>query len=740
MNSGKFYIDYIDSIQQVALVEAGSSLIKDLKKINGDPDKLYGVLSNNIIDTTLKFINSYTGVLDNKIKDIELKIKLISALDFEIDRKKKVIDIIISDINKSFKESIDLRYIQSLIKYNTITINEPTKLFSNIIPFSLDENPFFIDMKSNLNQAIKYISSNRYTANGLDKLVDELVNIKTKYEDYILKQYGYSIEDIQNKKINIDFDRTKETYTGNLEIKKISAKPEMKYMYSIFNQEKSSYDSSKKLESDYMKLEEVLENIKVSKKEKDDFNKLNSYIVAIKDLYKIIVYTRSSIIDIIKKVIIKSVKLKLNAVNDYMSFLNYIKNDNYSNNKLSVSNKDYSIGFSSGIFKESSIIDQEDFYKIHGVPIDLDNIYDIYYDTCDNDEDRQELFSNIKKYAQKKNNEIDDEKSVIDVIKDKIIEGSFFNEDYETILQEAIVNKEDDNRARDTLKDFNDKMNELSKNLSKSMSVLFGKAKNIKNRNLITKFFIKKNLDIDSTVKNGPNIVSWIDRMTYPVPFNLNNGESIIQTINDGNAIIVENLAKNLNNFNINNLDNKESYNDLFRTWFLVCNTDKLRYMNLYREDLRYADITNETKLAMFNYITATSASIYRSLIRDMKYATNIANINMFRKVVDKIEQDRLNDHSMTAEMVNDNVEGEQNFKQKTYNINTYATKYSNLIYSYFKIKINAYYKLSKSILNMVNEYVKKSSPSFDIISQSDIADNIIDNQNNKIENNLDIT
>ena len=63
--------------------------------------------------------------------------------------------------------------------------------------------------------------------------------------------------------------------------------------------------------------------------------------------------------------------------------------------------------------------------------------------------------------------------------------------------------------------------------------------------------FVKKVLDTNNTVKAGPNIITWIDRMTAPAPFNLNNGESIIKTINDGNALIVEKLANNFNNFNI---------------------------------------------------------------------------------------------------------------------------------------------------------------------------------------------
>ena len=79
--------------------------------------------------------------------------------------------------------------------------------------------------------------------------------------------------------------------------------------------------------------------------------------------------------------------------------------------------------------------------------------------------------------------------------------------------------------------------------------------------------------------------------------------------------------------------------------------------------------------------------------------------------------------------MVN-NPEGENTYKQKVYNINTYASKYSNLIYSYFKIKISAYYKLSKTILDMINTYVKHSSPSFDIMSQADISDRVMGENN----------
>lgn len=737
----KFYERYIDSLKEVALTEADKGLMGELKKVNGDPNKLYEVISGTVIDTALKLIEDLTKVLNNKEEEMKLKVKIASGIDFEVDRKKKVVDILIGEINKEYKDSIDLRYIQSLINYNRVTICEPTEILSSIIPYSLSENPFFIDMKSNLDQATKYIAGKKYNTSELDKLVDDLVNIKTKYETYITKAYGSSVEDIQSGKLSINFDRTKKTYTGSLQIKSISTKPELKYMYAILDQENSSYQASKDTVIQYTKLSDVLEQLKVTKKDQKSLAKLTAYITTLKDVYKTIVFTRSSILDIMKKIILKSMKLKLSALNDYTSYLSYIRDDKNDNRKLSVSNKDYSIGFSSGIIKEASIIDQEDFNKLHGVPIDLDSIYDIYYDMYDNDEDREEVFAKIRDYAKKKAEEVEAEKGVVDLIKDKIIEGTFFDKDYDTLLQEAIIDKAADDKAKETLKEFNDKMNELSKKLSESMSVLFGKAKSVTNRNMITRFFVKKNLDTNNTMKDGPNILTWIDRMTAPVPFNLNNGESIIKTINDGNAIIVERLANNLNNFDINRLDNKESYNDLFKTWFLLCNADKLRAMNLYREGVRYSDMTNETKIAMYNYIISTSTSIYRSLQRDMKYATNIANINMFRKVVDKIDQERVNDHSMTADMVN-NPEGENSYKQKTYNINTYATKYSNLIYNYFKIKVNAYYKLSKTILDMVNTYVKYSSPSFDIISQADISDKVMENNNtgNELETNTPVT
>lgn len=737
----KFYERYIDSLKEVALTEADKGLMGELKKVNGDPNKLYEVISGTVIDTALKLIEDLTKVLNNKEEEMKLKVKVASGIDFEVDRKKKVVDVLIGDINKEYKDSIDLRYIQSLINYNRVTLCEATEILSSIIPYSLAENPFFIDMKSNLDQATKYIAGKKYNTSGLDKLVDDLVNIKTKYEAYISKAYGSSVEDIQSGKLSINFDRTKKTYTGSLQIKSISTKPELKYMYAILDQENSSYEASKATVIQYTKLSDVLEQLKVTKKDQKSLAKLTAYITTLKDVYKTIVFTRSSILDIMKKTILKSMKLKLNALNDYTSYLSYIRDDKNDNRKLSVSNKDYSIGFSSGIIKEASIIDQEDFNKLHGVPIDLDSIYDIYYDMYDNDEDREEVFAKIRDYAKKKAEEVEAEKGVVDLIKDKIIEGTFFDKDYYTLLQEAIVDKAADDKAKETLKEFNNKMNELSKKLSESMSVLFGKAKSVTNRSMITRFFVKKNLDTNNTMKDGPNILTWIDRMTAPVPFNLNNGESIIKTINDGNAIIVERLANNLNNFDINRLDNKESYNDLFKTWFLLCNADKLRAMNLYREGVRYSDMTNETKIAMYNYIISTSTSIYRSLQRDMKYATNIANMNMFRKVVDKIDQERVNDHSMTADMVN-NPEGENSYKQKTYNINTYATKYSNLIYNYFKIKVNAYYKLSKTILDMVNTYVKYSSPSFDIISQADISDKVMENNNtgNELETNAPVT
>ncbi len=738
----KFYERYIDSLKEVALTEADKGLMGELKKVNGDPNKLYEVISGTVIDTALKLIEDLTKVLNNKEEEMKLKVKVASGIDFEVDRKKKVVDILIGEINKEYKDSIDLRYIQSLINYNRVTLCEPTEILSSIYPTSLAENPFFIDMKSNLDKATKYIAGKKYNTSGLDKLVDDLVNIKTKYEAYISKAYGSSVEDIQSGKLSINFDRTKKTYTGSLQIKSISTKPELKYMYAILDQENSSYEASKATVIQYTKLSDVLEQLKVTKKDQKSLAKLTAYITTLKDVYKTIVFTRSSILDIIKKTILKSMKLKLSALNDYTSYLSYIRDDKNDNRKLSVSNKDYSIGFSSGIIKEASIIDQEDFNKLHGIPIDLDSIYDIYYDMYDNDEDREEVFAKIRDYAKKKAEEVEAEKGVVDLIKDKIIEGTFFDKDYDTLLQEAIVDKAADDKAKETLKEFNDKMNELSKKLSESMSVLFGKAKSVTNRNMITRFFVKKNLDTNNTMKDGPNILTWIDRMTAPVPFNLNNGESIIKTINDGNAIIVERLANNLNNFDINRLDNKESYNDLFKTWFLLCNADKLRAMNLYREGVRYSDMTNETKIAMYNYIISTSTSIYRSLQRDMKYATNIANMNMFRKVVDKIDQERVNDHSMTADMVN-NPEGENSYKQKTYNINTYATKYSNLIYNYFKIKVNAYYKLSKTILDMVNTYVKYSSPSFDIISQANISDKVMENNNNtgnELETNITVT
>lgn len=738
----KFYERYIDSLKEVALTEADKGLMGELKKVNGDPNKLYEVISGTVIDTALKLIEDLTKVLNNKEEEMKLKVKVASGIDFEVDRKKKVVDILIGEINKQYKDSIDLRYIQSLINYNRVTLCEPTEILSSIIPYSLAENPFFIDMKSNLDQATKYIAGKKYNTSGLDKLVDDLVNIKTKYEAYISKAYGSSVEDIQSGKLSINFDKTKKTYTGSLQIKSISAKPELKYMYAILDQENSSYEASKATVIQYTKLSDVLDQLKVTKKDQKSLAKLTAYITTLKDVYKTIVFTRSSILDIMKKTILKSMKLKLSAINDYTSYLSYIRDDKNDNRKLSVSNKDYSIGFSSGIIKEASIIDQEDFNKLHGVPIDLDSIYDIYYDMYDNDEDREEVFAKIRDYAKKKAEEVEAEKGVVDLIKDKIIEGTFFDKDYDTLLQEAIVDKAADDKAKETLKEFNDKMNELSKKLSESMSVLFGKAKNVTNRSMITRFFVKKNLDTNNTMKDGPNILTWIDRMTAPVPFNLNNGESIIKTINDGNAIIVERLANNLNNFDINRLDNKESYNDLFKTWFLLCNADKLRAMNLYREGVRYSDMTNETKIAMYNYIISTSTSIYRSLQRDMKYATNIANMNMFRKVVDKIDQERVNDHSMTADTVN-NPEGENSYKQKTYNINTYATKYSNLIYNYFKIKVNAYYKLSKTILDMINTYVKYSSPSFDIISQADISDKVMENNNNtgnELETNIPVT
>ena len=738
----KFYERYIDSLKEVALTEADKGLTGELKKVNGDPNKLYEVISGTVIDTALKLIEDLTKVLNNKEEEMKLKVKVASGIDFEVDRKKKVVDVLIGEINKEYKDSIDLRYIQSLINYNRVTLCESTEILSSIIPYSLAENPFFIDMKSNLDKATKYIAGKKYNTSGIDKLVDDLVNIKTKYETYISKAYGSSVEDIQSGKLSINFDRTKKTYTGSLQIKSISTKPELKYMYAILDQENSSYQASKDTVIQYTKLSDVLEQLKVTKKDQKSLAKLTAYITTLKDVYKTIVFTRSSILDIMKKTILKSMKLKLNAINDYTSYLSYIRDDKNDNRKLSVSNKDYSIGFSSGIIKEASIIDQEDFNKLHGVPIDLDSIYDIYYDMYDNDEDREEVFAKIRDYAKKKAEEVEAEKGVVDLIKDKIIEGTFFDKDYNTLLQEAIVDKAADDKAKETLKEFNNKMNELSKKLSESMSVLFGKAKSVTNRNMITRFFVKKNLDTNNTMKDGPNILTWIDRITAPVPFNLNNGESIIKTINDGNAIIVERLANNLNNFDINRLDNKESYNDLFKTWFLLCNADKLRAMNLYREGVRYSDMTNETKIAMYNYIISTSTSIYRSLQRDMKYATNIANMNMFRKVVDKIDQERVNDHSMTANMVN-NPEGENSYKQKTYNINTYATKYSNLIYNYFKIKVNAYYKLSKTILDMVNTYVKYSSPSFDIISQADISDKVMENNNNtgnELETNIPVT
>ena len=738
----KFYERYIDSLKEVALTEADKGLMGELKKVNGDPNKLYEVISGTVIDTALKLIEDLTKVLNNKEEEMKLKVKVASGIDFEVDRKKKVVDVLIGEINKEYKDSIDLRYIQSLINYNRVTLCEPTEILSSIIPYSLAENPFFIDMKSNLDKATKYIAGKKYNTSGIDKLVDDLVNIKTKYEAYITKAYGSSVEDIQSGKLSINFDRTKKTYTGSLQIKSISTKPELKYMYAILDQENSSYEASKATVIQYTKLSDVLDQLKVTKKDQKSLAKLTAYITTLKDVYKTIVFTRSSILDIMKKTILKSMKLKLSAINDYTSYLSYIRDDKNDNRKLSVSNKDYSIGFSSGIIKEASIIDQEDFNKLHGVPIDLDSIYDIYYDMYDNDEDREEVFAKIRDYAKKKAEEVEAEKGVVDLIKDKIIEGTFFDKDYDTLLQEAIVDKAADDKAKETLKEFNNKMNELSKKLSESMSVLFGKAKSVTNRNMITRFFVKKNLDTNNTMKDGPNILTWIDRMTAPVPFNLNNGESIIKTINDGNAIIVERLANNLNNFDINRLDNKESYNDLFKTWFLLCNADKLRAMNLYREGVRYSDMTNETKIAMYNYIISTSTSIYRSLQRDMKYATNIANMNMFRKVVDKIDQERVNDHSMTADMIN-NPEGENSYKQKTYNINTYATKYSNLIYNYFKIKVNAYYKLSKTILDMVNTYVKYSSPSFDIISQADISDKVMENNNNtgnELETNIPVT
>ena len=726
----EFYERYIDSLKEVALTEADKGIMKELKKINGDPNKLYDVLANNVIDTALKLIEDLTKVLNNKEEEMKLKVKIASGIDFEVDRKKKVIDTLIGDINREYKDSMDLRYIQSLINYNRITICEPTQVIASIYPTSLAENPFFIDMKSNLDQATKYIAAKKYTTKGLDKLVDDLVNIKAKYESYINRTYGSSIEDIQDGKLSINFDKTKKTYTGSNEIKSISTKPEMKYMYAILDQENSSYEASKATVIQYTKLSDVLESLKVTKKDEKSLAKLTAYITTLKDVYKTIVFTRSSILDVIKKALLKSMKLKLSAVNDFTSFLSYIRDNKNDNRKLSVSNKDYSLGFSSGIIKEASIIDQEDFNKLHGVPIDLDSIYDIYYDMYDNDEDREEVFAKIRSYAKKKAEEVEVDKAVIDVIKDKIIEGTFFDKDYDTILQEAIVDKAADDKAKETLKDFNIKMTELSKKLSESMSVLFGKAKSVTNRNMITRFFVKKNIDNNKMIKDGPNIITWIERMTAPAPFNLNNGESIIKTINDGNAIIVERLANNLNNFDINRLDNKESYNDLFKTWFMTCSADKLKDMNQYRENVRYADMTNETKVAMYNYLISTSTSIYRSIQRDMNYAMNIANINMFRKVVDKIDQDRVNDHSMTADMAN-NPEGEKAYKQQAYNINTYATKYSNLIYSYFKIKISAYYKLSKSILDMINTYVKYSSPSFDIMSQADISDRVMGEENN---------
>ena len=730
MDINKFYEKYIDSLKEVALTEADKGLMKELKKINGDPNKLYDVIATNVIDTALKLIDDLTKVLNNKEEEMKLKVKVASGIDFEVDRKKKVVDSLIGEINKEYKDSMDLRYIQSLINYDRITICEPVQVIASIYPTSLAENPFFIDMKSNLDQATKYIAAKKYSTKGLDKLVDDLVNIKSKYEAYVSKTYGSSVEDIQSGKLSIDFNKTKKTYTGSNEIKSISTKPELKYMYAILDQENSSYEASKATVIQYTKLSDVLENLQVTKKDQKSLEKLSAYITSLKDLYKTIVFTRSSILDIIKKALLKSMKLKLSAVNDYTSFLSYIRDNKNDNRKLSVSNKDYSIGFSSGIIKEASIIDQEDFIKLHGVPIDLDSIYDIYYDMYDKDEDREEVFAKIRNYAKKKAEEVEADKAVVDVIKDKIIEGTFFDKDYDTLLQEAIIDKAADDKAKETLKEFNDKMKDLSKKLSESMSVLFGKAKSVTNRNMITRFFVKKNIDNNKMIKDGPNTITWIDRMTAPAPFNLNNGESIIKTINDGNAIIVERLANNLNNFDINRLDNKESYNDLFKTWFMTCSVDKLKAMNQYRENVRYADMTNETKVAMYNYLISTSTSIYRSIQRDMNYAMNIANINMFRKVVDKIDQDRANDHSMTADMAN-NPEGEKAYKQQAYNINTYATKYSNLIYSYFKIKISAYYKLSKSILDMINTYVKYSSPSFDIMSQADISDRVMGEENN---------
>ena len=82
-----FYERYIDSLKEVALTEADKGLMGELKKVNGDPNKLYEVISGTVIDTALKLIEDLTKVLNNKEEEMKLKVKVASGIDFEIDRK-----------------------------------------------------------------------------------------------------------------------------------------------------------------------------------------------------------------------------------------------------------------------------------------------------------------------------------------------------------------------------------------------------------------------------------------------------------------------------------------------------------------------------------------------------------------------------------------------------------------------------------------------------------------------------
>ena len=370
----------LDETSYYSLVENSTIIEKSLESINYNPQNhpFYGFTKSKIAESELNLLISTVTKFNSGLEKIckeykNVDIKLIPSNIFEICDYIELLSLINNDYNLSNSDFNHYNLENDLKDLDTIvTLFKKQNEIKDYILKNYQYSIFDIDTKSDLTELKEKYNSPLKRLMGYSKILNKYKTLHNKYDlDY--KTLVYDLEKIE------EFNNIYDT------VSKIDARLKTEYPKFYFST-KTDFDKLNSILKYLIKLNEIIEKIKLNKKDivdliiKNDIDytrsalNLKSYYLSIKDDLEVILsyFTTSSLnlslFDLLTKT--KTIVYEKDNIYSYLEFLKDTKNIDKYVKELIYSNEDLT-NFSKKFISSINMLYLEEY-------VNVNNEFDLY--------------------------------------------------------------------------------------------------------------------------------------------------------------------------------------------------------------------------------------------------------------------------------------------------------------------------------------------------------------------------